>query len=206
MMRKGFFFLLFFIFFFSSCEERTESGIPRKSSEYNGILLDKPAYNFCLKTEEKGKVKEVCLEELLKGADVVLVFFGYTHCPDVCPAAMYNLQKTFNLLDEEEKKRVKVVFISVDPERDTPQKVSEYASYFNKDFIGLTGSPEEIKKVAKAYMVYYKKVEGNSEGGYLVDHTAYIYLITKDGVLKLIYPVQRQKPKLMAEDIKKLLD
>ncbi|NPB08093.1 MAG: SCO family protein [Aquificae bacterium] len=203
-MRRAFLFL-FLLFFFVACEGKKEQ-TSGQSGEYNGIVLDKPAYNFCLKTAQNGKVKTVCLEDLLREADVVLVFFGYTHCPDVCPAAMYNLQKTFGLLGEDERKRVKVVFISVDPERDTPQKVAEYASYFNKDFVGLTGSPEEIKKVAKAYMVYYKKVEGSSEGGYLVDHTAYIYLITKDGTLKLIYPVQRQKPELMAKDLKKLLD
>ncbi len=203
-MRRAFLFL-FLLFFFVACEGKKEQ-TSGQSGEYNGIVLDKPAYNFCLKTAQNGKVKTVCLEDLLREADVVLVFFGYTHCPDVCPAAMYNLQKTFGLLGEDERKRVKVVFISVDPERDTPQKVAEYASYFNKDFVGLTGSPEEIKKVAKAYMVYYKKVEGGSEGGYLVDHTAYIYLITKDGTLKLIYPVQRQKPELMAKDLKKLLD
>ncbi|GAB6065532.1 SCO family protein [Aquifex pyrophilus] len=177
----------------------------KNKKEFNGVLYDKPAYNFCLKTEEEGKVKEVCLKDILKEKDIVLVFFGYTHCPDVCPAAMYTLKKTMEKLDEDEKKRVQVVFISVDPERDTPELASRYAKYFDKSFLGLTGTPEEIKEVAKHYKVFYKKVQQKDEKNYLVDHTALIYLITKDGKIKLIYSTSRQKPELIAEDIKNLL-
>ncbi|NPB07080.1 MAG: SCO family protein [Aquificae bacterium] len=193
------------LFLLLACEERKQQGgvFNPQQGEYNGIELNKPAYNFCLKTAGD---RTVCLKDILKEKDVVLLFFGYTHCPDVCPAAMYNLQKMMEKLDEDERKKVQVVFISVDPERDTPDLTDRYAKHFHPSFMGLTGSPEEIAKVAKKYMVYYKKVEGGSEGGYLVDHTAYIYLITKDGTLKLIYPTPRQKPELMAEDVKKILD
>lgn len=206
-------FLFLIVLTVIGCEQRDGSGVIVYSpegkgikSEYNGIYYDKPAYNFCLKTQENGREKTLCLKDMLREKDIVLLFFGYTHCPDVCPAAMYVLQKTVNKLDKEARNRIQVVFISVDPERDTPDKVSQYAEYFNEDFIGLTGTPEEIKQVAKAYKVFYQKVKNDGSEGYLVDHTALIYLITKDEKIKLIYSVSKQKPELMAKDIKKLLD
>jgi protein SCO1/2 len=110
------------------------------------------------------------------------------------------------LLEEEYRDKVQVIMISVDPERDTPQVVDKYAKYFNPTFIGLTGSEEDIKKVAKEYKAFYKKVEGQSASGYLVDHTAYIYLIDREGNLKLIYSSSKQKPELMAQDVRKLLE
>jgi len=181
-------------------------GCQKKNGNFNGIKYDKLAYNFCLKTEENGKVEEICLNDILKKKDVVLVFFGYTHCPDVCPAAMEVLKNTMKKLDEDERKKVQVVFISVDPERDTPKVVSQYAKYFDETFLGLTGAPEEIKEVAKAYKVFYEKVPQKGTNDYLVNHSALIYLITKDGKIKLIYSASKQKPNLIAEDIKKLLD
>ncbi len=194
-MRKLWLVFTIFAFFASiSCE---------KKESFNGTLYDKPAKEFCLTGWDNGKEKRICLSDF-KGK-VVLMFFGYTHCPDVCPTALQTLSKTMKLLSEEERKKVQVIFISVDPERDTPEVSQKYAQFFYPTFIGLTGTPEEIKKVAKDYMAFYKKVKGQSEGGYLVDHTAYIYLITPDGVLKLIYPSTKQKPELMAEDIKKFL-
>lgn len=180
--------------FLVSCEEK---------KDFNGTLYDKPAEEFCLTGWKEGKERKVCLSDLR--GKVVLMFFGYTHCPDVCPAALQILSKTMSLLSEEQREKVQVLFISVDPERDTPEVAQKYAEYFYPSFMGLTGSPEDIEKVAKDYMAYYKKVEGQSEGGYLVDHTAFIYLITPDGILKLIYPSTRQKPELIAEDIKRLL-
>ena len=202
--------------FLISCETKEESkkeeakgGVvvigEAPKSPYNGIEFNKKAYNFCLKTFEEGKEKTVCLNDILERKKIVLIFFGYTHCPDVCPAAMYVLQKAMNELSEIERKQVQVVFISVDPERDNPKVVSDYAKFFDKSFLGLTGTPEEIKEVAKKYMVFYEKVKTQSESGYLVNHTASIYLITKEGLIKIIYPSRKQKPNLIAEDIKKLL-
>ncbi len=186
--------VLTFLFLTVACEKR---------EKFNGTLYDKPAKEFCLTGFKDGRETKVCLSDL-KGK-VVLMFFGYTHCPDVCPTALQTLSKTMELLSEEERSRVQVVFVSVDPERDTPEIAQKYAEYFYPTFMGLTGTPEEIRKVAKDYMVYYEKVKGQSEGEYLVDHTAFIYLITPDGTLKLIYPSTRQKPELIAEDIKKFL-
>ncbi len=174
-----------------------------KKEKFHGTLYDKPAGEFCLTGWQDGKEREVCLSDFR--GKVVMIFFGYTHCPDVCPAALQVLAKTLELLPEKDRRKVQVLFITVDPERDDPRITQKYAEYFHPSFIGLTGTPEEIKKVAKDYMVYYGKVEGQSEGGYLVDHTALIYLIDQKGNLKLMYPSTRQKPKLIAEDLKKLL-
>ncbi len=195
MMRRTWLVFTILLFFFAlSCE---------KKEKFNGTLYDKPAKEFCLTGWKDGKERKVCLSDF-KGK-VVLMFFGYTHCPDVCPTALQTLAKTMKLLSEDERKRVQVLFISVDPERDTPEICQKYAQYFYPAFLGLTGSPDQIKKVAKDYMVFYKKVKSESKTGYLVDHTAYIYLIDPEGTLKLIYPSTRQKPELMAEDIKRFL-
>ncbi len=171
--------------------------------EFNGTLLDRPAKEFCLKGWKDDKEREVCLSDF-KGK-VVLMFFGYTHCPDVCPAALQVLSKTMKRIPEAERDKVQVIFISVDPERDTPEKAQKYAQFFYPDFIGLSGSPQEISKVAKDYMAFYKKVDSDSASGYLVDHTAYIYLIDPKGTLKLIYPSTKQKPELIAQDIERIL-
>ncbi len=182
------------LFLLASCEGK---------KEFHGTVLDKPASEFCLTGWKDGKERKVCLSDF-KGK-VVLMFFGYTHCPDVCPAALQVLAKTMELIPEDKRDKVQVIFISVDPERDTPEKSQKYAEFFYPTFIGVTGSPEEIQKVAKDYMAFYKKVESDSATGYLVDHTAYIYLIDPKGTLKLIYPSTKQKPELMAEDIKQFL-
>ncbi len=183
----------FLILFLLSCEKK----------DFNGTLYDKPAKEFCLKGWKEGKVTEMCLKDFR--GKVVLMFFGYTHCPDVCPAALTVLKKAYDLLPDNKKSKVQILFVSVDPERDTPEVSQKYASYFDKSFIGLTGTEEELKKITKDYMAFYRKVEGQSKAGYLVDHTAYIYLIDQKGFLKLIYSSSKQKPDLIAEDIRRLL-
>jgi protein SCO1/2 len=139
----------------------------------------------------------------------VLIFFGYTYCPDVCPTTMLRIQETLEELGDY-KKYIKVLFISVDPERDTPQALKKFISFYDptgKYIEGLTGTPEEIKKVAKQFKAYYKKVPiENKEVGYLVDHSAYIYLIDPKGILRLIYRPANDDPKRIAEDIKHVID
>jgi protein SCO1 len=108
-----------------------------------------------------------------------LVFFGFTHCPDICPTALFEMSEVLRRLGPDAEKTA-VLFISVDPERDTPEKLKEYLSSFHPRIVGLTGSPQEIAEVEKAYRVYAKKVplEG---GGYTMDHSAIVYLMDKDG-------------------------
>ncbi len=111
----------------------------------------------------------------------VLLFFGYTSCPDVCPTSLALISAALNKLNKDELEKVQVLFISVDPERDTAEKLRDYTHYFHTKILGLTGSKAEIDKVVKQYGAAYKKVESNSAMGYLVDHSASVFVINKDG-------------------------
>ena len=119
---------------------------------------------------------------------VVLLFFGYTFCPDVCPIELAKMRGAFNDLSSSEIEQVVGIFISVDTKRDTPEKVSAYASFFHDRIIGLTGSQKQISEVAKLYFVAYQEVDAEGSAmGYTVDHTATTYLIGQDGkVQKLL--------------------
>ena len=111
----------------------------------------------------------------------MLVFFGFTHCPDICPA---ELQVISASLDELGPKAEAVVpiFITLDPERDTPEVMADYVKNFGSRFVGLTGSPEAIAEAAKAYRVAYSKFqEDETKDEYSIDHSAFVYLMGKDG-------------------------
>jgi len=111
----------------------------------------------------------------------MLVYFGFTYCPDVCPSGLQVIAAALQQLGPKAD-RVVPLFISVDPERDTPEQMAEYVKSFDPRLIGLTGSPAEIEAVAKAYRVYFKKVtDEKSTAGYTIDHTALIYLMGPDG-------------------------
>jgi protein SCO1 len=119
--------------------------------------------------------------------NTVLLFFGYTSCPDVCPTTMAELKQALEKLDGEEAKQVRVLFVTVDPERDTPERVQEYVEHFNPDFIGLSGTESELADVWKDYGVFRETVKGTSAAGYLVNHTARVTLIDQNGNLRLSY-------------------
>ena len=108
-----------------------------------------------------------------------LVFFGFTFCPDVCPTTLFELTNRLKELGPEAE-RLNVVFITVDPERDTPQQLALYLSSFDPRIIGLSGSEEDIAAAMKAYRVYARKIP-LKDGGYTMDHTATIYLMNKKG-------------------------
>ena len=111
----------------------------------------------------------------------LLVFFGFTYCPDVCPSGLQVMTAALEELGPKAEK-ITPIFISVDPERDTPEQLALYVSSFHPRLVGLTGTPEEIQQVAKAYRVYYKKVEDESStAGYTIDHTSIIYLMGPRG-------------------------
>lgn len=118
----------------------------------------------------------------------MLVYFGFTHCPDICPTGLLMIE---NALDQLGRDRNKIVplFITLDPERDTPTVVGTYVNHFGDRFIGLSGTPEQIKQVADGYKVYYRKVEDeDATGGYVVDHSAYIYLMGPNGKYVTHFP------------------
>ncbi len=108
-----------------------------------------------------------------------LVFFGFTHCPDVCPTTLFEVSEILHSLGHDAD-RTRALFITVDPERDTPPMMKDYLSSFDPHLAGLTGDPAAIAAVAKAYRVYYKKVPLD-QGGYTMDHTAIVYLMDKEG-------------------------
>ena len=112
---------------------------------------------------------------------IVLLFFGYTSCPDVCPTTLSKLARVYALLGPMGQKLL-TVFVTVDPARDTPAKLKEYLGYFNINAVGLTGTKQEIDKVVDAYKATYVKVITNSSAlGYMFDHTDYLYLIDAQG-------------------------
>lgn len=120
---------------------------------------------------------------------VVLLYFGYTKCPDVCPTSLATLAQALNELSLAELKLVQAVFVSVDPARDSLQELDAYVGYFHPNLIGVTGSEHEIAEVATRYGAKYEQValEGSSFG-YAVNHSAVTYLITPEGELRFMFP------------------
>lgn len=117
----------------------------------------------------------------------MLVFFGFTHCPDVCPTELQTMGNVIDALGADGA-RVVPIFISVDPERDTPDQLKSYVTAFHPRLVGLTGSPDQIASVAKAYKVYYSKSQNNAAGAdYQVDHTSFVYLMGPDGAVRSLF-------------------
>ena len=115
---------------------------------------------------------------------LVLVYFGYTFCPDICPTSLASTAEGLKQLKPEEAARVAMIFISVDPERDTPPRLKEYAEFFHPSLVGVTGTPENLAEIAKRYGVFYarQKVE-TAGGGYVVDPSADTYVVGPNGQL-----------------------
>jgi protein SCO1/2 len=135
---------------------------------------------------------------------VVVMFFGYTQCPDVCPTTLTEMQQVMTILGPQSDK-VQVLFVSVDPQRDTATILKQYVPAFDPRFLGLR--PEDdaaLEKVAKDFKIYYKKVPGISPGSYTIDHTAGSYAFDPDGRLRL-YIKHAQGPETLAHDLKELL-
>jgi protein SCO1/2 len=114
---------------------------------------------------------------------VVVLYFGYTSCPDICPTSLAILTAAFNSLSKKEQKEIQPLLISLDPERDTAEKLKDYAAYFIPKMIGLTGSLDEVKHIAKNYKVNFRKTDTDSAMGYVVDHSSIYFIIGRDGKL-----------------------
>jgi protein SCO1/2 len=134
---------------------------------------------------------------------VVLVFFGYTHCPDVCPTTMAEMAGVMKELGPQAE-RVQVLFITLDPQRDTPEVLKAYVPAFDARFLGLYGSTEATDKVAKEFRVFYQKVPGTEPGSYTLDHTAGSYVFDAQGRVRL-FVRHGQGPEPIAHDLKLLL-
>ena len=134
---------------------------------------------------------------------VVMVFFGYTQCPDVCPTSMTEMVAIKKLLGKDGE-RLQGIFVTVDPERDKPEMLKAYMENFDPSFLALFTTPEKTAVLAKDFKVYYKKVDGPTPTSYTVDHTAGSYVYDTTGKLRL-FTRYNTKPELTAQDIRKLL-
>ena len=134
---------------------------------------------------------------------IVMMFFGYTQCPDVCPTSMAEMAEIKRLLGKDGE-RVQCLFVTIDPERDKPEMLKEYMAAFDPTFLALIPTPEKLVTLAKDYKVYYKKVEGPTPTSYTMDHTAGSYVYDATGKLRL-FTRYGTKPELTAADIKQLL-
>ena len=155
-------------------KETMEPGVPPNASKIGGpfSLID-----------QDGKAKT----DADFAGKYLLVYFGYTYCPDMCPTGLQSMSRALDQLGDGAK-TVQPLFITVDPGRDTPTKLKEYIASFHPAIVGLTGSAEQIAAVAKAYQVYYKKGENVDEHDYIMDHSSLIYLMDPQGKFVATFP------------------
>ncbi len=141
--------------------------------------------------------------DTFKGKLVVL-FFGYTHCPDVCPTTLSDMAEALKLLRPEEAAKVQILFVTVDPKRDTPEILQAYVPYFHPGFLGLHGSTEQVEQVAKEFKIVYRKQVEAGASDYLIDHSAGSYVLDRQSRLRLYLPYATS-PVDIANDLQVLL-
>lgn len=134
---------------------------------------------------------------------LVLLYFGYTFCPDICPATLANVGQALKQIGSNADD-VQTIMISLDPQRDTPEKLAEYTAHFHPSFIGVTGTQEQLDAVASLYGIFYQVNEGSDATGYLIDHTATLLVIDREGFLKLVFPFGVTVDEI-ADDLKYML-
>ncbi len=134
---------------------------------------------------------------------VVALFFGYTHCPDVCPTTLNDMKQSKKLLGANASE-LQVLFVTLDPERDTQPLLAQFVPAFDPSFIGLYGTKEQTAAVLKDFKIFAAKVENKGRSGYTIDHSAGVYVFDKTGKIRL-YVDYGTKPDLIASDIQKLL-
>ena len=157
----------------------------------HGIKLP-PGSDFVLQSAD-GPVDS----KTLRGK-VLLIYFGYTHCPDVCPASLAAGGQALNALTPAEQAKVRLMMVSVDPGRDTLQHLKEYTAFFHPQLTGITGSPEEIAALAKAFGAGYIKQPAKADGSYAIDHTVSTYVIDREGKLVAVLDIGTPTDKLLA--------
>lgn len=167
---------------------------------FHGLVMqsEEPAHDFSLVSANDTNVS---LSDFR--GKVVVLYFGYTFCPDVCPATLSSMSKAMDILGKKAE-NVQFIMISVDPDRDTPDRLAEYVAYFNPTFIGVTGEVPQLEDIAALYGIYFSKHEGTAATGYLVDHTATLMVIDPEGYLKLVLPFGAE-PADIASDLRKIM-
>lgn len=168
---------------------------------FQGSLIDPPApapdFELAAHTETDFRLSDY-------HGRIVLLYFGYTFCPDVCPTTLYDIRRAKEKLGDRGDEIV-VAMITVDPERDMPEALGDYVTTFDPDFYGLSGDPETLKSVWDSYGVYVARNQVEGSAYYLVDHTARIYVIDRAGNLRLTFPFGMAW-EAMAEDLRALTE
>ena len=169
--------------------------------EYQGSLIEPavPAYDFALLVGSGGTFQ---LSE--QHGKVVLIFFGYANCPDFCPTTLAEFKRVREELGSLAE-QVEFVFITIDPERDTPALVEQYVHAFHPDFIGLSGTEAELQPIWDAFYVYRARVDVESAAGYLMEHSTRVVVVDPAGDFRMTFPYGMQ-PEAMAADITELLN
>ncbi|MES2635755.1 MAG: SCO family protein [Pseudomonadota bacterium] len=187
------------VLFLSACNPAAQSGADNAGgfigTDITGADFPKPL----ALTDHNGKKRTM---SDFKGK-VVTLFFGYTHCPDVCPTTMVDLKQTMKLLGDKADE-VQVIFVTVDPDRDTQEVLAQFVPSFDSRFIGLWGSLQETAETLGNFKIYYSKVPTQTKGDYTIDHSAGMYVFDKEGKIRL-YLDYGQKPADIARDLKKLM-
>ena len=192
-------FALVFAVVIAGCGDKA-AGPPAPKASFNSIDITGAEYARKLELPDAdGKMRSLAE---FKGK-VVVVFFGYTQCPDVCPTTMAELSQVKRALGDDGA-RLQGIFVTVDPQRDTGVVLKAYCDNFNAGFIGLRGSDEQIKQVAREFKVFYAKVPGKAESTYTIDHTAGAYVFDPQGRIRL-FSRHGAGPKALEDDIRALL-
>lgn len=186
--------LVVFLSFLSACKPAGEAS-KLVATDITGADFGQ---SFSL-TDHTGKTRTLAD---FKGK-VVALFFGYTHCPDVCPTTMHDLKQTMKLLGPRADE-VQVLFVTLDPARDSQEVLAQFVPSFDKRFIGLRADEATILVTAATFKIYVKKVEAQGKGGYTLDHSAGMYVFDKLGKIRL-YVDYGEKPADIANDIKQIL-
>lgn len=166
---------------------------------FHGTVIQSPetSYDFTLKNVNG----DISLSDYR--GKLVLVYFGYTFCPDICPATLANVGQALKQIGSRSDE-VQTIMISLDPQRDTPEKLAEYVKHFHPSFLGVTGTKEEVDRVASLYGIFYQVNQGSEATDYLIDHTATLLVIDREGYLKLVFPFGVTSEEI-ADDLKYML-
>lgn len=174
-------------------------GLVAPAPDLHGMLLEspRPAADFTLQSAGGAEVR---LSDF-RGRLAVL-YFGYTFCPDVCPATLADLARALDALGGQAQD-VQVILVSIDPERDTPDRIAAYARAFRPDFLGLSGTPEEVAQAATTFGIFFEKAGGAGQG-YLMNHTSTVTVVDRAGFVRLVWPYGVE-PADIAADLRYLL-
>ena len=167
-----------------------------QTKDISGLM---PALEVELTNEQNQSVSEADYT-----GDVILLFFGFTHCPHICPTALANLATVSQALGEETQEDLRVLFVSVDPARDNPATLSAYTEAFGPEFIGLTGSQEDLQALTRRYRVTYGYGEKDTNGHYDVSHSNAVFVFDRDGDAQLLIREDDTNEAIVA-DLKRLL-